>query len=94
VARAIDTIAITDALRQRVPGLAIPFRGNGVQVILDPDDPTDVSETTGKVATILRPDGSTATWTIAGSEVRHRVPAIFFEGMSAGEVPRLSEITW
>jgi len=92
--RVIDTISITDDLRQRVPGLDVPFKGNGLQVILDFKENTDMSGTTGKRATILRPDGSATTWIIAGSVVRHGVPAIFFEGMLAADVPRLSEITW
>ena len=94
MATAIDTIRITDYLRQNIPGLDVPFEGSGLQVILDFQEHTDVAGTAGKRATILRPDGSTTTWTIAGSVVLHGVPALFFKGMLAGEVPRLSEITW
>jgi len=94
MARVIDTISITEDLRQRVPDLDIPFKENGLQVILDFQEQTDVSGTAGRRATIRRPDGSATTWIIAGSVVRHGVPAIFFEGVLETEVPRLSEITW
>jgi len=92
--RVIDTISITDDLRQWVPGLDVPFKENGLQVILDFKENIDVSDTAGKRATILRPEGSATTWIIAGSVVHHGVPAIFFEGLLAAEVPRISEITW
>jgi hypothetical protein len=95
MAKAIDTISITDNLRQRVPGIEVPFEGDGLQVILDSQEQSDVATTAGKRASILRPDGSTVTWTIAGSVVNSQgVTAIFFGGMQAREVPRLSEITW
>ena len=94
MAKTIDTISITDELRKVVSGIEIPFEGDGLQVILDFQEHLDVANTAGKRATIHRPDGSTVTWIIAGSVVCHGVPAIFYKGMLAREVPRFSKITW
>jgi hypothetical protein len=94
MARIIDTITITDWLRQNVPDAPFPFLGDGLQVILDPAEHTDVCSAAGQQATIVRPDGSRIDWRIAGVEVRHGVPALFFAGLAAQEVPRLSRVEW
>jgi hypothetical protein len=95
MARAIDTITITEALRERIPQpVEIPFEGDGLLVILDPQEQSDLSGAVGKSATIVRPDGTTTTWLIAGWAVHHGVPGIFFKSMLAADVPRLSQISW
>jgi hypothetical protein len=92
--RVIDTISISDRLRHNVPEMSCPFSGDGLMVILDPSEQTDVLSATGRRALIVRPDGTSIEWRIAGVEVRHGVPALFFEGLVKLEVPRLSKVRW
>lgn len=94
MARVLDTIRISQTFRQHVPCDDVPFGAEGLQVILDPGEQTDVSAATGRMAIIRRPDGSQLERMIAGVVVRHGVPALYFEGLSEDEVPRLSDILW
>jgi hypothetical protein len=94
MARVIDTIRIDETLRRNVRELLVPFDGDGLQIILDPQQSTDVTGVAGREATVMRPDRSEARYTIAGAEVRHGVAALYFTGLGAQAIPRLSEITW
>ena len=75
-------------------GLVVPFDGDGLLVILDASEGTDVSGVAGRRATISRPDGTQVVWPVAGAEVRHGVPALYFAGLAQADVPRLSHLTW
>jgi hypothetical protein len=94
MAQVIDTIRISGAGRQPSTGLVVPFDGDGLLVILEAREGTDVSATAGRTATIVRPDGTQLEWSVAGTEVRHGVPALYFAGLAQADVPRLSQITW
>ncbi|MFN0055727.1 MAG: hypothetical protein ACKV0T_26590 [Planctomycetales bacterium] len=93
-ARVIDTIQITDTLRQHVQGLQVPFTGDGIHAILDPAESDDTAGAGGKLATIQRPDGSETTWIIAGTQTCHGVPSFYFQNMTSDALPRLSTICW
>ena len=94
MAQVIDTIRISGALRRSSTGLVVPFEGDGLLVILDAHEGTDVSATAGRKATIVRPDGTRVEWSVAGAEVRHGVPGLYFAGLAQADVPRLSQVTW
>ena len=92
--RVIDTIRITNELRRHLGADALPLPGEGLLVILDPSEPTDVSDAAGLRATIERPDGSRIEREITTAEVRHGVAALYFQGLDAEEVPRLAKVSW
>lgn len=94
-AHVIDTIQVTDSLRQNAPGLVVPFRGDGLNVILDPAQSDDVADVTGKQETIQRPNGNISVQVVSGTQKNPAgVLSLFFEGMTPDLVPRLSSIVW
>jgi len=60
MATIIDTIRIDERMRRSWPELVppLPFGGDGLLVILQAREDTDVSDAACKIATIVRPDGS------------------------------------
>ena len=94
MASVVDTIRIWDAAQRPSTGLVVPFDGDGLLVILDAHEGTDISDATGRRATFSRPDGTQFAWPVAGVEIRQGVPALYFAALAQSEVPRLSQVIW
>jgi len=90
--RVIDRFMYSKRLSDRYPDLA--RFGDGLMVILDPQEVGDLRDLAGQVARVERPDGSSETLPIHHSEVRHGVVGLFFQGIDESRIPRLSVVTW
>lgn len=69
-------------------------RGEGVLVILDPEQIDQPPEVQNLTVTIYKPDGSISHFVANSSERLHSMVGIFFRDVFSDEIPRGSKIEW
>jgi hypothetical protein len=88
----IDTIAYTKSWTFRYPELA--GRGDGLMVLLDPDQITEAPDVAGRTVTVRLPNGSISRFEAAASEAHHATVGIFLPGAKSRDIPRGSQLDW
>jgi hypothetical protein len=92
--RVLDSFRVVDELGRRYAGAAEPLP-EGVWFILDPEQTAELTlPAPGTVATITRPDGSAVVAEIAEARRPHSAVGLRFQGLGAGDIPRLSVVEW
>ena len=88
----IDTITYRDSWTYRYPEFV--KRGEGVMVILEPSQIREPPDVQGRTVTVRKPDGNISRLVATDSEAHHSVVGIFFNGITAEEIPRGSQLEW
>jgi hypothetical protein len=92
VYRVIDTIAYSNDLLRRYPQFT--ERGEGLLVILDPEEIKEPPAIKGQAVTVQRPDGSVARLIVDDVECPHLAVGLFFKSASKESIPRGTLIDW
>ena len=91
--RVVDTIPFRESWTRHHEEFA--GWGEGLLVILDPEQTREAPAIEGRAVTVRRPDGTTAELTVHLSKLGgNSTVGLFFRGASAGDVPRESLISW
>lgn len=90
--RVVDTIDHRKSWIHRYPEYM--NRGEGVLILLDPNQISDISDISGKTVTVHKPDGNKVRFIVGNSEVRHSKVGIFIKNVFSDEIPRESLIEW
>ena len=88
----IDRITLNKRWTHRYPQWA--KYGEGLMVLLNPEQIDSSHDLAGRTAHITRPDGVAKSLQIHHSEVHNGVVGLFFEGVDESMIPRLSVVTW
>ncbi len=88
----IDTIYYQRSWTHRYPHLA--KLGDGVMAILEPSQIGEPPDIKGRTITIHQPNGGITHLVAIHAEAHHSVVGIFFEGISAEEIPVGSQLEW
>ncbi len=90
--RVIDIIEYRRSWTDRYPELA--GRGDGLMVILDPQQITHVEDLVGRTIRVTRPDGTELQVDVAAAEVRHGVVGLFLRDVPAADISRGTTVEW
>lgn len=90
--RVIDTITLKNSWTHRYPELA--KRGDGLLLILEPEQIKEAPDIEGRTVTVKRPDGSVSSCEVSHTEAHHGVVGIFVKGLALHEIPHGSLIGW
>lgn len=90
--RVIDTIEHRATWTFRYPELA--RRGDGVLVVLDPEQINTPPDLAGLEIEITRPNGEVARHVADSAEAPAGVVGVLFKGLDAAQIPRGSTLRW
>ena len=90
--RIVNTINYRNSWIHRHPVFA--ERGEGVMVILDPNQIKEPPEISGQTVTIYKPDGKIVQFVVGSSEAPHSLVGIFFKDVFSDEIPLGSQVEW
>ena len=88
----IDTIRLTEEMQQRLAPSGVPPLGNGLLVILDPEQVNTPPMAAGGSVRVHCPDGTVTERRVAAVQARNSVVGVFFADTHQHEIPRLSQI--
>jgi hypothetical protein len=90
--KVMDVIDYRSSWTFRYPDFA--RLGEGVMVLLDPNQITEPPPIKRKTVNIQKPSGDTFQFTAFDTEAHHSIVGIFFKGIFSDEIPIGSQLEW